>query len=273
MKNGIILSVITVGISLFVSSYSQAQIKNVTYEVSARNMSLKAVNSYPQKLMSVQRDDSVYKVVINTFAAYDNEPMREIARQDRYIRDYAYPDSVSVFLEPTFLTDCTLPKIKFVADSILNCGDTLSLGIIYSCLKYTSKCIKFDNELAQELDQGRSTTLDVKTIFQTGKGTCSEYTNVFISLMRAVKIPCRMVVGYVYMPEHNFEGSHAWAECYIKDYGWLAVDPQNAFYWYPSFAIKLFYGRDFIDCNIKTLPDMYPVKVKILDTDTGNLNI
>jgi hypothetical protein len=66
------------------------------------------------------------------------------------------------------------------------------------------------------------------------------------------------------MPKQNFEGAHAWAECYIENYGWLAVDPQNGFMGYPPWAIKLFHGKDFLDCHIETLPDMYPVKMKII---------
>lgn len=132
-------------------------------------------------------------------------------------------------------------------------------------MKYSSGRIEFDNELAQELDKGTCTTLSVNTILERGKGTCSEYSNLFIALMRKIGIPCRMAVGMVYMPEKNFQGSHAWAECYIDNYGWIAVDPQNGFMWFPPVVIKLFHGKDFIDCNIKTLPDMYPVNIKILE--------
>lgn len=245
--------------------YANAQVEKIKYEVTASNMSLKAVNSYPQELISVECSDSVYKVVLSTFAAYDSVSMRNIVLKDRYLKDYNYPDSIKSFLYPTSLTDCYLPEVKAIADSLLSYNDSLSIKVISRFLRYTSKRISYDNVLAQELDQGTCMTLDVKTILERGKGTCSEYSNLFISLIRAANIPCRMVVGYIYMPENKFEGSHAWAECYIRGYGWLAVDPQNGFYWYPSCAIKLFYGRDFIDCNIKTLPDMYPVSVKKID--------
>jgi len=132
-------------------------------------------------------------------------------------------------------------------------------------LKYSSERIEFDNELAQKLDKGTCTTLGVETILERGKGTCSEYSNLFIALMRKIGIPCHMAVGMAYMPQKNFQGSHAWAECYINNYGWIAVDPQNGFMWFPPVVIKLFHGQDFIDCNIKTLPDMYPVNIKILE--------
>ncbi|MEG1545841.1 MAG: transglutaminase-like domain-containing protein [Bacteroidaceae bacterium] len=265
MRINLILKVEIVCFALFLSNPLRAQINKIIYEITARNLSLKDVDSYPQKLILVHKDSSTYRITLSTFAPYDDIEMRKIAQKDKYIRNYSYSDSINLFLKPTALTNCDLPEIKFIADSILNHGDTLSLEVIARFLKYSSRCITYDNELAQKLDKGESTTLNVETILKRKKGTCSEYSNMFISLMRAAKIPCRMVVGYIFMPDKKFEGSHAWAECYIKEYGWLAVDPQNGFYWYPNSAIKLFTGRDFIDCNIKILPDIYPIKVKILE--------
>lgn len=90
-----------------------------------------------------------------------------------------------------------------------------------------------------------------------GKGTCSEATNIFLALMRHKGIPARMVVGYCYEPEYKVNGSHAWAECYIEGAGWWPVDPQNGHPSLPYFCYKLFTGKDFRDCRIKTLPDMY----------------
>lgn len=160
-----------------------------------------------------------------------------------------YPTNIKKYLEPTLLTNYNHPEIQNIADSIINIKDSLTIEIIKHALKYSSERIEFDNELAQKLDKGTCTTLGVETILERGKGTCSEYSNLFIALMRKIGIPCRMAVGMAYMPQKNFQGSHAWAECYINNYGWIAVDPQNGFMWFPPVVIKLFHGQDFIDCN------------------------
>lgn len=246
-----------------VSHSGQAQIRTITYEITAGNLSLEAIGAYPQKLIRHQREDTLHRVIVSTFAAYDDTVKRKIVENDRYVKNKAYPQNIKVYLEPTPLTNYNCPEIKNVADSILNSGDSLTVQIIMRSLEYASKRIKFDNKLALELDKGNCTTLPVEAVLERGEGTCSEYTNLFIALVRRLGIPCRMAVGYIYMPEQNFQGSHAWAECYIEHYGWLGVEPQNAFIWLPPVVIKLFYGRDFRDCNIKTLPDMYPVNVKI----------
>lgn len=247
---------------LFVPCHGQ---ETVTYRLSARNMSAKALNSYPQKLLDLKKVGDTYMAQLTTFATYKDTVKRKVVLQDMYRPEYAYPDSIAAYLEPTLLVDCTLAQIKTIADTLFRDTDTLTLQVIDRGLKFVSKHIAYDNALAQELDNGKCRTLDVETILERGKGTCSEYTNLFLALMRKAGIPCRMVVGYIYMPEQKFEGAHAWAECYIRGYGWFAVDPQNGFYWYPAFAIKMFYGKDFADCHIDTLPDMYPVKVEVLD--------
>lgn len=242
-----------------------SQVSTITYELTARNLSLEAVNSYPQKLISYQKNDTLYRIVVSTFGAWEDIVKRKIVINDRYIRDKNYPTNIKKYLEPTLLTNYNHPEIQNIADSIINIKDSLTIEIIKHALKYSSERIEFDNELAQKLDKGTCTTLGVGTILERGKGTCSEYSNLFIALMRKIGIPCRMAVGMAYMPQKNFQGSHAWAECYINNYGWIAVDPQNGFMWFPPVVIKLFHGQDFIDCNIKTLPDMYPVNIKILE--------
>lgn len=37
-----------------------SQVATITYELTARNLSLEAVNSYPQKLISYQKNDTLY---------------------------------------------------------------------------------------------------------------------------------------------------------------------------------------------------------------------
>ena len=260
--NNIKFSIFLVLILSFEFVFSQVQ--TITYEITAKNLSLEAVNSYPQKLISHQKEDTLYRIIVNTFAAYEDTVKKKIVINDRYIRHKNYPLNIKKYLEPTLLTNYNHPEIQNIADSILNMKDSITIEIIKRALKYSSKRIEFDNDLAKELDKGTCTTLAVETILKRGKGTCSEYTNLFLALMRKIGIPCRMAVGYIYIPEQNFQGSHAWAECYIDNYGWIAVDPQNGFIWFPPVAIKLFHGKDFIDCNINTLPDMYPVSIKIL---------
>lgn len=60
------------------------------------------------------------------------------------------------------------------------------------------------------------------------KGTCTEYASLFVALCRVKNIPARVVRGF-YLPfEDNVMSeypSHAWAEVYFDEYGWVNFDP------------------------------------------------
>lgn len=70
----------------------------------------------------------------------------------------------------------------------------------------------------------------------TKRGFCEHYASSFVFMMRAVKIPARVVVGYQggefnpignYLAVRQFD-AHAWAEVWIEGEGWRRVDPTSA---------------------------------------------
>lgn len=68
--------------------------------------------------------------------------------------------------------------------------------------------------------------LELKSAKQTlrsGKGKCTEMSLLAVALCRAVKLPARLVTGYVYL-ENTFQ-AHAWIEVCVNDQGWTAFDP------------------------------------------------
>ena len=80
--------------------------------------------------------------------------------------------------------------------------------------------------------------------YNTGKGDCSEFSSLMITLLRIQDIPARKVTGYCISANpttkpyegqvwnfiassssgSNFLG-HAWVEYYVPDIGWIACDP------------------------------------------------
>ena len=60
-----------------------------------------------------------------------------------------------------------------------------------------------------------------------GAGVCQDHAHIFIAAARALGVPARYVAGYL---APNFEGAHethAWAEAYVGDLGWVGFDPAN----------------------------------------------
>ncbi|MCK5390524.1 MAG: transglutaminase domain-containing protein [Candidatus Thorarchaeota archaeon] len=55
------------------------------------------------------------------------------------------------------------------------------------------------------------------------EGDCDEHADLFITLLRTVKIPARRIVGHVYRGKSEPE-PHAWSEIFLERKGWIPVD-------------------------------------------------
>ncbi len=61
-----------------------------------------------------------------------------------------------------------------------------------------------------------------------GKGVCQDHANIFIAAARNAGFPARYVSGYLFMPDReDQDASHAWAEVYLDDLGWVGFDVSN----------------------------------------------
>ena len=73
-------------------------------------------------------------------------------------------------------------------------------------------------------------------LFTTRAGFCEHYASAFVVLMRAAGVPARVVTGYQGGEINNVgdylivrqSDAHAWAEVWLKDAGWVRVDPTAA---------------------------------------------
>ena len=98
---------------------------------------------------------------------------------------------------------------------------------------YVTKTLYYDlNAPSQELVDRRGGLAALK---EPGKSACMEYTDLFISIVRAMGIPARELNGYAFNNTEanlplsiNLKGGdflHAWPEYYDPEFGWIAVDP------------------------------------------------
>ncbi len=73
-------------------------------------------------------------------------------------------------------------------------------------------------------------------LFDTRQGFCEHYSSAFVVIMRAAGIPARVVTGYQGGEPNPVGGylivrqadAHAWAEVWLRDSGWVRVDPTAA---------------------------------------------
>jgi transglutaminase-like putative cysteine protease len=64
---------------------------------------------------------------------------------------------------------------------------------------------------------------------EAGAGVCQDHAHVFLAAARALGVPARYVGGYLSTGDGETaeQASHAWAEAYDADLGWVGFDPAN----------------------------------------------
>lgn len=92
-------------------------------------------------------------------------------------------------------------------------------------------------------------TLD--DVWKLKAGVCQDFAHILMVMLRLVNIPARYVSGYLCPNRDGMRGqgaTHAWAEAYIPDYGWLGIDPTNNCVANET-HVRLAVGRNFSDCS------------------------
>ena len=125
-------------------------------------------------------------------------------------------------IRKTYLKDSEKFRIKdpFIRKAVQNAigKEKNPYWIARKVLKYVAD--KIDYELKGGWDIAPE-------VLKRGKGSCSEYAFVYISLMRAAGVPTRYVGS---VSERGDRASidpvfHRWIEVYLPGYGWVPVDP------------------------------------------------
>ncbi len=62
-----------------------------------------------------------------------------------------------------------------------------------------------------------------------GAGVCQDHAHIFIAAARQLGIPARYVGGYIWtgLETQEYQATHAWAETFVHDLGWVGFDPAN----------------------------------------------
>ncbi|MFC5526346.1 transglutaminase domain-containing protein [Rhodanobacter ginsengisoli] len=63
--------------------------------------------------------------------------------------------------------------------------------------------------------------------FAAGAGVCQDHAHVLIAAARSLGFPARYVSGYLCPIADTAAASHAWAEIFVDDLGWVGFDAAN----------------------------------------------
>jgi len=142
------------------------------------------------------------------------------------------PSDVLVFLLQSRY--CPSDKMEDRARDI-----TLGAGPGYSQVEAIRAWIHQNVEYKYAVSDGSTDALDT---LEAGSGVCRDFAHIGVSLCRALRIPARMVVGYLYQLDPM--DLHAWFEAYVGG-RWYTFDATQA---QPRGGrIVVAYGRDAAD--------------------------
>ena len=244
-------------LSIVLSAIS-AQAQTVHYvNLGAREMSIDSYNSHSQKILSIlEKSDSLKLVRIATFNEWEDSLALSHFSNDPYIPDMDYPDSIRQYLQPTRMINSDSETTRHIAEKIYDGKEQTIFQVLDKALRFSS-LLKYDEELASKIGNGELLGKSSDSSVESWSGTCGEAANVFIALMRYMKVPARFVTGYVWNEAENVCSGHAWAEVYFDSFGWWAVNPQTSGTAIPYYAYKILVGTDIEHLGINKLSDMY----------------
>jgi hypothetical protein len=124
------------------------------------------------------------------------------------------------YLEETDIIDIT-PKIRATA-SLIASGDNDLFSVSQNVANWVVNNVQYDlSSITEEFSQKAS------WVFQNKQGVCDELSILYVSMMRSLGVPARMVYGTSYSNSDLFENpwnAHAWTEVYFPGHGWVPFD-------------------------------------------------
>ena len=101
--------------------------------------------------------------------------------------------------------------------------------------------------------------------FKKKKGVCQDFAHIFISCLRFLGFSVRYVSGYLKIEGVNEQdATHAWADVFIKDLGWVGFDVANGISPDERYVV-LANGFDFFDAS--------PIHGLHLDSQNTSLDV
>jgi transglutaminase-like putative cysteine protease len=132
-----------------------------------------------------------------------------------------FPPAMFLRESPLTLPDAAI--IDFAEAARTEAGSGAStLSVLHQLLVNVNGDITFDTTPTQ-------TATTAAEAFKLKRGVCQDLTHIYIAATRHLGIPSRYIGGHFYRADGVVEqdAGHAWAECYVEDFGWIGFDPSN----------------------------------------------
>ena len=141
---------------------------------------------------------------------------------DGVLRDHSEIIHPLSYLQKTHATRAN-QAIPFLANEVISQPEgEISIQNIHCLSNRVSDALTYETE-------STSVTTTARQALENGRGVCQDYAHLLIAACGVVGLPARYVSGYLLASDQLSpdEASHAWAEIYINELGWVGFDPAN----------------------------------------------
>lgn len=138
------------------------------------------------------------------------------------LRGHVEKSQPLTYIRKTVATDVTASIRKLAISSLAGLDDASQLDRAHAMAAGVSAKIKY-------VPGATAAYTTAHEALKQGEGVCQDHAHILIAMARSVGMPARYVIGYLNATadEGQSEASHAWAEIYTHDLGWIGFDPSN----------------------------------------------
>ncbi|MFA5105442.1 MAG: transglutaminase-like domain-containing protein [Candidatus Micrarchaeia archaeon] len=130
-----------------------------------------------------------------------------------------------------------------IRDTALQMKKSTAIDTVASIVSWTNQHMTYDKAYSNK-------NITTPEIIRALRGTCDEFAHLSLAFSRALGIPARFPIGYVYSGQEW--GLHAWVEFFVPGYGWIEADPTyNELGKIDASHVRLAYGQDQSAINQK----------------------
>jgi len=204
---------VSLRIKLFPSQFEGQYVRSWSVAVNGEPVVPIYVSGYGDDVALWQSDDGVSNVVVSAEGVVETEDMSGV------VRDLPRRPPRGVFLRRSRLTEPSDLIRELARNAARN--DVLS-----TC---HSICDTVNAAIAYRSRSTHAATTAAEAL-EGGTGVCQDHAHVMIAACRSLDIPTRYVTGYMMAGEDQDDvlETHAWAEAYVQELGWVGFDPSNA---------------------------------------------
>jgi hypothetical protein len=200
-------------LKLFPQNYEGQKVIDWHVEVNGREVNRSTMGGYGERFAQwlIQGNHNELEIIAHGCVETENKA--------GVVKGLRCAPPPAIFLRETALTKSN--------DRIHALGEGLALGVdSLDGLHRLSQSVR--DALPYRCGITSSATSAAEALSGEG-GVCQDHTHIFIAAARTQGVPARYVAGYLLAgdEEHQQFATHAWAEAYVGDLGWVGFDVAN----------------------------------------------